>query len=193
MERAEAMLAGRAPGTLGHPAALWGGLAEVTDRTAFVAAFSNSAVLETDAGLVVVDTSSTEMSGRVHESIRAWSTAPAHTIVFTHGHVDHVFGVERYEADNEQAGVAAPVVVGHEAIAARFDRYVETAGYNEIINGRQFQIPGYTWPRAWRYTCPNKLDPSRTPSLRSFHGTPLHAPLLGAPVVGSTATTAPSR
>ena len=29
MERAEAMLAGRAPGTLGHPAALWGGLAEV--------------------------------------------------------------------------------------------------------------------------------------------------------------------
>jgi alkyl sulfatase BDS1-like metallo-beta-lactamase superfamily hydrolase len=151
MDRAEAMLAGRAPGTLGHPAALWGGLAEVTDRTAFVAAFSNSAVLDTDAGLVVVDTSSTEMSGRVHESIRAWSTAPAHTIVFTHGHVDHVFGVERYEADNQQAGVAAPIVVGHEAIAARFDRYVETAGYNEIINGRQFQIPGYTWPRDWRY------------------------------------------
>ena len=48
----------------------------------------------------------------------------------------------------EVVELAAPVVVGHEAIAARFNRYVETAGYNEIINGRQFQIPGYTWPRA---------------------------------------------
>ncbi|MFM7616968.1 MAG: alkyl sulfatase dimerization domain-containing protein [Actinomycetes bacterium] len=151
MDRAEEMLAGRAPRTLGHPMSLWGGLAEVADRTAFVAAFSNSAVLETDEGLVVVDTSGREMAGPVHEATRTWSSAPTHTVVFTHGHVDHVFGVELHDADNERAGRPAPVVVGHEAIAARFDRYVETAGYNETINRRQFSLPDFEWPREWRY------------------------------------------
>ena len=38
------------------------------------------------------------------------------------------------------AGWPEPVVVAHEALPARFDRYVMTAGYNGIINRRQFDI-----------------------------------------------------
>ena len=34
------------------------------------------------------------------------------------------------------------MVVAHEALPARFDRYIFTAGYNEIINQRQFGVPG---------------------------------------------------
>jgi alkyl sulfatase BDS1-like metallo-beta-lactamase superfamily hydrolase len=151
MDRAEQMLDGAAPRTLMDTNSLWGGLAEVADRTAFVAAFSNSAVLETDEGLLIVDTSGREMAAPVHEATRAWSAAPTHTVVFTHGHIDHVFGVDLHEADNERLGAPAPVVVAHEAIERRFDRYVETAGYNGIINGRQFGIPGYQWPTEWRY------------------------------------------
>ena len=151
MDRAEQMLSGDAPRTLMDTSKLWGGLAEVADRTAFVAAFANSAVLETDEGLVIVDTSGREMAPAVHEATRAWTTAPTHTVVFTHGHIDHVFGVELHEADNERLGAAPPVVVAHEAIAQRFDRYIETAGYNGIINGRQFSLPDYTWPVEWRY------------------------------------------
>jgi len=37
--------------------------------------------------------------------------------------------------------VARPRVVGHRAIAARFDRYKRTAGYNNVINSRQFGRP----------------------------------------------------
>ena len=34
---------------------------------------------------------------------------------------------------------------------ARFDRYKLTAGYNAVINQRQFGIEGLTWPTEYRY------------------------------------------
>ncbi len=43
------------------------------------------------------------------------------------------------------------MVVAHEAVPARFDRYILTAGYNEIINQRQFSVPGLRWPTEYRY------------------------------------------
>jgi len=42
-------------------------------------------------------------------------------------------------------------VVAHELVPARFDRYKLTAGYNGIINARQFQMPGFRWPTEYRY------------------------------------------
>jgi alkyl sulfatase BDS1-like metallo-beta-lactamase superfamily hydrolase len=42
-------------------------------------------------------------------------------------------------------------VIGHEAVAARFDRYRLTAGWNGAINRRQFRIPGLRWPTDYRY------------------------------------------
>ena len=39
----------------------------------------------------------------------------------------------------------------HEALPARFDRYIATAGYNEVINQRQFGLPGLRWPVEYRY------------------------------------------
>src|SRR5262249_52404543 len=41
-------------------------------------------------------------------------------------------------------------VIGHENVDPRFDRYVKTAGYNAVINRRQFRIPGLTWPLEYR-------------------------------------------
>jgi alkyl sulfatase BDS1-like metallo-beta-lactamase superfamily hydrolase len=42
-------------------------------------------------------------------------------------------------------------VIGHENVPLRFDRYVLTAGYNSVINQRQFQVPGLEWPTDFRY------------------------------------------
>ncbi len=133
-----------------HPFRLFGELAEI-DGGAFVAAFANASALTTGEGLLLVDTSSTFLSERVHDALRAWRTDPAHTIVFTHGHIDHCFGVERYEEDARRDGHPAPRVIAHEAITARFDRYVRTAGYNAVINARQFQAAGLEWPTVFRY------------------------------------------
>ena len=42
-------------------------------------------------------------------------------------------------------------MIAHEAIAARFDRYQLTAGYNGVINQRQFRLPNLAWPKQYRY------------------------------------------
>ena len=44
----------------------------------------------------------------------------------------------------------APRVVAHTAIAERFERYRMTAGYNAVINQRQFKAPGLRWPTEYR-------------------------------------------
>ena len=113
----------------------WSGqLVEVAPDTAFVAAFSNVAALGTAEGLVLADTSSWFAAPSVHASLRRWRDVRLDTAVFTHGHTDHCFGVELYEARAREAGWPAPRVLAHEAITARFDRYRETGGYNGLIN-----------------------------------------------------------
>jgi alkyl sulfatase BDS1-like metallo-beta-lactamase superfamily hydrolase len=87
----------------------------------------------------------------VHDVLADWRPDPLHTAVFTHGHIDHVFGVERYEADARERGAPEPRVVAHEAVPPRFDRYVETAGYNTQINRRQFGTDRLEWPTEYRY------------------------------------------
>jgi alkyl sulfatase BDS1-like metallo-beta-lactamase superfamily hydrolase len=130
----------------------WNGeLVEVAPDTAFVAAFSNVAAVATDDGLVLADTSSWFAASAVHESLRRWRDVRLDTAVFTHGHTDHCFGVELYEERARTEGWTAPRVLAHEAITARFDRYRETAGYNGIINQRQFQLAAPTFPTQFRY------------------------------------------
>ncbi len=134
-----------------HPMRLFGELAEIDDRRAFVAAFSNTAAFATDDGMVLVDTSSPFTSGRVHDAVIGWRDDTLHTAVFTHGHIDHVFGMGRYERDADDRGRPRPRVVAHELVPARFARYVETAGYNAVINRRQFGAEGLEWPLDYRY------------------------------------------
>jgi alkyl sulfatase BDS1-like metallo-beta-lactamase superfamily hydrolase len=45
----------------------------------------------------------------------------------------------------------APEVIAHHALPARFDRYIFTAGYNTIINRRQFGFTDLNWPTEYRY------------------------------------------
>src|SRR3954447_17820918 len=103
-----------------HPFRGAGELAEVQPGAAFVQAFANSAVFATTDGLVVVDTSGVFHAEKVHESVRRGSPARLDTAVFTHGHIDHVFGVDRYEEEARANGWAPPRVIAHELIAARF-------------------------------------------------------------------------
>ena len=121
-------------------------IAEVLPRTAFVSSFANVTALDTDEGLVLIDTGSFLFSRDVKAQLRTYSKRPLHTAVYTHGHVDHVFGVELYEAERGERAR----VIAHEALPARFDRYKLTAGYNACINARQFQVPT-AWPVSYRY------------------------------------------
>ena len=48
--------------------------------------------------------------------------APVHTAIYTHGHVDHAFGLDPFLVD----GQAPPEIIGHADMAARFERYART-------------------------------------------------------------------
>ncbi|MEE4278351.1 MAG: alkyl sulfatase dimerization domain-containing protein [Halieaceae bacterium] len=108
-------------------------LSEIADGLAVVEAFSHCIVFSTDEGLVTFDTSNEQGGALCVDAIRGWRRDPFHTIVFTHGHIDHVGGSAAFMAED-----VAPTVVGHENVARRFERYRLTNGYNKIINERQF-------------------------------------------------------
>jgi alkyl sulfatase BDS1-like metallo-beta-lactamase superfamily hydrolase len=116
-------------------------LSEVADGIAVVESFSHVVVFRTAEGLVLFDTSLDGLAPACLASLRGWSDEPVRSIVYTHGHRDHAAGCRTFLDEAAARGALAPEVVGHENVAARFDRYELTDGYNAIINARQFRGP----------------------------------------------------
>ena len=73
--------------------------------------------------------------------------------VYSHHHIDHVFGTRRFEAEAAERGWPGPVVYAHEELPDNFRRYERTLGWNTAINKRQFAIPvdTFAWPADYRY------------------------------------------
>jgi glyoxylase-like metal-dependent hydrolase (beta-lactamase superfamily II) len=114
---------------------------EVAPGVLMLANFANSYAVRTSAGLLLVDPGLQPFSQRVHEGARAWSDAPLHTAVYTHGHVDHAFGLRSWLEAGER-----PQIVAQENCVARFQRYHLTNGLNGRINQRQFGLPQPVFP-----------------------------------------------
>jgi len=101
----------------------------------FVSSFANITAFDTDDGLVLVDTGSFILAEPTRARLRGVTKRPVHTAIWTHGHVDHCFGVELYERDSGRR----VRVLAHEAVPRRFERYQLTRAWNQRINQRQFQ------------------------------------------------------
>ncbi len=113
-------------------------LSEVGDGLAVVESFSHIWGVDTGDGLVLFDASGVLTGVEAMEAMRRWRTDRVDTLVYTHGHVDHVGGSGAVLADAERRGYRRPTVVAHEAVHARLDRYRLTNGWNLNINARQF-------------------------------------------------------
>ncbi|HUF33450.1 MAG TPA: alkyl sulfatase dimerization domain-containing protein [Acidimicrobiales bacterium] len=113
-------------------------LSEVADGIAVVESFSHVVSIDTGDGLVCFDASGVGTGAEATTALRTWRTDPVDTLVYTHGHVDHVGGSGALLADARERGHRPPRVAAHEAVAARFDRYRRTDGWNRAINARQF-------------------------------------------------------
>jgi alkyl sulfatase BDS1-like metallo-beta-lactamase superfamily hydrolase len=111
----------------------------------FVSSFANVSAFDTDDGLVLVDTGSFILAEPTRARLRGVTRRPVHTAVWTHGHVDHCFGVDLYERDSGRH----VRVVAHEAVERRFERYRLTREWNQAINQRQFQTTA-EFPRDFR-------------------------------------------
>lgn len=149
-ELSEAILSGRADIDHHHPFSPSNKLVEAGDGVAFVESFANVAAFSTADGLCLVDTGSAFAAQAVHRAVRSWSPSRLASAVYTHGHVDHVFGTATFEEESATNGWEPARVVAHELVHERFDRYVLTAGYNSVINQRQFRVPGLQWPVEYR-------------------------------------------
>jgi alkyl sulfatase BDS1-like metallo-beta-lactamase superfamily hydrolase len=113
-------------------------LSEIDDGLSVVESFSHMYTFATDDGLVCFDSSGSFTGATVVGAMREWSDDRVSTLVYTHGHLDHVGGSGAVAADAHERGHRPPEVVGHEAVVDRFHRYQDTAGYNTAINLRQF-------------------------------------------------------
>ncbi|MDB4971388.1 MAG: Metallo-beta-lactamase superfamily protein [Myxococcales bacterium] len=132
-----------------HPFTPLMALEEVAPGVAFVSSFANVTAVAGERGLTLIDTGSAQFASQVHGSVREWSEAPVELAVYTHGHIDHVFGIKSFDDEAAREGRPAPRVIAHQAVLQRFDRYRATAGYNSCINSRQFSV-AVSFPRRFR-------------------------------------------
>jgi alkyl sulfatase BDS1-like metallo-beta-lactamase superfamily hydrolase len=130
-----------------HPFVPLNVLEEVAPDVGFYKNFSNIVVVRTPEGVVMLDTGShvALMQQLAFEKIRAYDARRVHTAVYTHGHVDHAYGLPPFLREAAERGWSPPAIVGHEAVPARMRRYIDTPGYNARINARQFGME-MEWP-----------------------------------------------
>jgi alkyl sulfatase BDS1-like metallo-beta-lactamase superfamily hydrolase len=120
-----------------------GELSEVADGVVVVEAFSHVVAFRTADGLVLFDTSLAALGPRCRDALRSWAPDDrVATIVYTHGHIDHVGGARTFVDEAAERGDPPPDVVAHENVPVRFDRYDLTNGWNAAVNRRQFGARG---------------------------------------------------
>jgi alkyl sulfatase BDS1-like metallo-beta-lactamase superfamily hydrolase len=123
---------------------LWGRVEEEQQATSDIVrlGIGNTSVVYTDDGVVVIDVPLGNRFGRkAVEAIRRRTDKPIHAIIYTHGHIDHIWSVPAFFADAEAHKCARPHIIGHKNVARRFDRYQRLKGQHEHINTIQFAIP----------------------------------------------------
>jgi glyoxylase-like metal-dependent hydrolase (beta-lactamase superfamily II) len=115
--------------------------AEVAPGILMHAQFANSYAVKTEAGLLLIDSGTNRGAPGLHAGVRAWSDMPLHSVVYTHGHIDHVFGVKPFLDAGDR-----PQIIAQENCVARFQRYQLTQGLNQAINRRQFGDDAVAFP-----------------------------------------------
>ena len=118
---------------------------EVAPNTFHVPTMANSTALVTDDGILLVDCGVVQVGPHIHGAVRGYTKAPLHSVVYTHGHVDHCMGLAPWLEEGR------PNVVAHANVAPRFDRYLRTIGLQEHINRIQFGFENMRWPIDYTY------------------------------------------
>src|SRR3954452_1344439 len=155
LELADRMWAGEAdlvhehhPVNYRHPQA-----EEIAEDLLVYIGIASANTLDTGDGLVMLDTGHQLDIGALYDEVRKWRSSPLASAVYSHHHVDHIFGTKQFEEEAERNGWARPTVYAHEELPHHFDRYLKTRGWNSAINRRQFAIyiPQFEWPEWYRY------------------------------------------
>jgi glyoxylase-like metal-dependent hydrolase (beta-lactamase superfamily II) len=100
----------------------------------------NAVLFETDAGLVLVDTGMGPAGPAILDAMRQVSDAPLHTIIYTHGHVDHAYGTWALVEAGPNGGL--PEIISHDDLPKRFERYMRLRGsISRYMSQPEYQLP----------------------------------------------------
>jgi alkyl sulfatase BDS1-like metallo-beta-lactamase superfamily hydrolase len=138
LEIAEALWNGKCTTYEHHPFSLPYGIVELAPKTWIHKGFANTLIRETPEGLIIVDPAATIDFRVKFQSIRSVTKERLNTAIFTHGHVDHIYGVDLYVKEAKKKEFEKPKVIAHKATIGRFARYQLMNGYNALVNHRQF-------------------------------------------------------
>lgn len=105
----------------------------------------NAAFFETDEGIVLVDTGMGPAGPAILDAIRSVSDKPIHTIIYTHGHVDHAYGTWAIMDAGE-----TPQIIAHELLKDRFERYIRLRGsLAKYMSQPEEQLPSSESDLVW--------------------------------------------
>lgn len=127
---------------------------EITGGVLFYKGMATANILDTGAGLVMLDTGGPNDTQSLHAAVRRWRPeTPLVASVFSHHHWDHVFGVGPFDREAEERHWPRPLVYAHALVRENFDLCLKTSGWNTAINVRQFAMPPGQWhsPTEYRY------------------------------------------
>jgi len=118
--------------------------------------FSNICIIETTEGVVLFDVGLEFNGPRIVDEVRSITDKPVKYVIYGHGHADHAFGTQAILMDSEARGHSRPVILAHENVGKRFDRYQRMLPYHEHINRIQFGIPENMPAFSRTYTYPDE-------------------------------------
>ena len=96
---------------------------EIDDGLFYYKGIASVNAIDTGDGLAMLDTGASTTRPRLLRGVRGWRPGrPGAAAVYSHHHVDHVFGTRR-SRPRPPSGWPAPVVYAHEAVPANFRRY----------------------------------------------------------------------
>ena len=109
----------------------------------------NCTLIETEEGLVLIDTGMKPAGPALLNAIRSISEKPVHTILYTHGHVDHCYGTWALIEAGE-----TPQIIGHSSIRERYHRYIQLGGsIAKYMSQPESQLPkdssDIVWPNRY--------------------------------------------
>ena len=108
---------------------------EIEDGLLTLKSIASVNALDTGDGLVMLDTGGKFDSQVVFDEVRSWRPeAPLAAAIYSHHHIDHIFGTQLFEAEAASNGWYSPTVYAHEKVPEHFRRYEQTRGWNAAIN-----------------------------------------------------------
>jgi uncharacterized sulfatase len=114
----------------------------LADGVHVVGGMGNALSVETDAGVIQMDTGSSHAQAQgMIGKLREITDAPVQAIAYSHGHLGYNNAVRTWIRSAQERGEPAPRVIAHENLVRRWRRYRETEGLQRYFVELQFRVP----------------------------------------------------